>query len=53
VVLVVGSSAHPLPHLHRENQDAVAAGVQNILLGATALGLASFWSTGRRRRCRK
>jgi nitroreductase len=25
---------------------AVAAGVQNILLGATALGIASMWSTG-------
>lgn len=46
VVIVVGSTAHPQPHLHRENHDAVAAGVQNILLGATALGLASFWSTG-------
>ncbi|HEX2324269.1 MAG TPA: nitroreductase, partial [Chloroflexota bacterium] len=46
VVLVVGSAAHPQPHLHRENGYAVAAGVQNLLLGATALGLASFWGTG-------
>lgn len=46
VVIVVGSTANPVPYLHRENHDAVAAGVQNILLGATALGLASFWSTG-------
>ena len=26
--------------------DAVAAGVQNLLLGATAAGLASYWGTG-------
>ena len=31
--------------LHNENRDAVAAGIQNLLLGATTLGLASFWST--------
>ncbi len=31
--------------LHAENRDAVAAGIQNLLLGATTLGLASFWST--------
>ena len=29
-----------------ENRDAVAAGVENLLLGATAAGLASFWSSG-------
>src|SRR5262245_14982612 len=46
VVLVVGSAAHPQEHLRRENEHAVAAGVQNLLLGATALGLASFWGTG-------
>jgi nitroreductase len=46
VVLVVGSAAHEVPYLHRENRDAVAAGIQNLLLGATALGLASYWSTG-------
>jgi len=46
VVVIAGAAADPLPHLHRENHDAVAAGVQNLLLGATALGLASFWSTG-------
>ena len=43
--LVVASSPHPDEMLHLENRDAVAAGIQNILLGATALGLASFWST--------
>lgn len=43
--LVVGCGAHPNEMLHQENRDAVAAGIQNLLLGATALGLASFWST--------
>jgi nitroreductase len=44
-ILVVGSAAHTNEMLHRENRDAVAAGIQNLLLGATTLGLASFWST--------
>jgi nitroreductase len=44
-VLVVGCEPHPNEMLHQENRDAVAAGIQNLLLGATALGLASFWST--------
>jgi nitroreductase len=44
-VLVVGAAAHDNEMLDAENRDAVAAGVQNVLLGATALGLASFWST--------
>ncbi len=44
-VLVVGAAAHHDEMLDAENRDAVAAGVQNLLLGATALGLASFWST--------
>jgi nitroreductase len=29
-----------------EEVEAVSCAVQNILLGATALGIASFWSTG-------
>jgi nitroreductase len=45
-MLLVGSAAHDDPILHAENRDAVAAGVENVLLGATALGLASYWSTG-------
>ncbi len=44
-VLVVGASAHDNDMLDAENRDAVAAGIQNLLLGATTLGLASFWST--------
>jgi nitroreductase len=43
--LVVGCDPHPNEMLHLENRDAVAAGIQNILLGATSLGLATFWST--------
>ncbi len=43
--LVVGCGPDDNEMLHIENRDAVAAGIQNILLGATALGLASFWST--------
>jgi nitroreductase len=33
------------PHRHAEDRDAVAAAVQNVLLGASAMGLASFWSS--------
>ncbi len=43
--LVVGCAPHDNDLLHQENRDAVAAGIQNILLGATAKGLASFWSS--------
>jgi nitroreductase len=44
-LLVVGAEAGESPLRTAENRDAVAAGVQNILLGATALGLASFWAS--------
>ncbi len=43
--VVVGCAAHEHPTFHDENRDAVAAGIQNLLLGATAAGLTSFWST--------
>jgi nitroreductase len=43
--LVVGCAAHDDEMLHAENRDAVAAGIQNLLLGATTIGLATFWST--------
>ena len=43
--LVIGCSPSDNEMLHAENRDAVAAGIQNLLLGATTLGLASFWST--------
>ena len=45
VVLVVGSEAGDSPLRTDENRDAVAAAIQNVLLGATALGMASFWSS--------
>jgi nitroreductase len=44
-VVLVGCAAHEHPTFHDENRDAVAAAIQNLLLGATAAGLASFWST--------
>lgn len=44
-VLVIGAAADDNPSRHDENRDAVAAGIQNVLLGATALGLASYWGT--------
>ena len=45
VVVLVGSAGHDSPHLDDENRYAVAACVQNLLLAATAAGLASFWSS--------
>ena len=42
---MVGCAAHEKDTFHGENRDAVAAGIQNLLLGATAAGLASFWSS--------
>lgn len=44
-IVVVGCAAHEHPTFHDENRDSVAAGIQNLLLGATAAGLASYWST--------
>jgi nitroreductase len=44
-ILVVGCAPDDKPSIHDENRDAVAAAIQNLLLGATALGVASFWST--------
>jgi nitroreductase len=43
-VLVVGSSS-PEPARQLEDAEAVAAAVQNLLLAATAAGLASYWSS--------
>lgn len=44
-MVLVGSAAGPDPVTTDENRDAVAAAVQNLLLGATARNLASFWSS--------
>jgi nitroreductase len=46
ISLVVGCVFDENPEVHREDRDAVAAAVQNILLGATAMGLASYWGSG-------
>jgi nitroreductase len=46
LMLVVGSAPGESSLRDHENRDAVAAGVENLLLGATAAGLASFWSSG-------
>jgi nitroreductase len=44
-VLVVGSAAGDTPDRTAENRDAVAAGIQNLLLAATAHGLATYWGS--------
>lgn len=46
VVLLVGQAHEPEPTRRAEDRDAVAAGIENLLLGATAAGLASHWATG-------
>ena len=43
--LVVGSAPGDSASRSGENRDAVAAGVQNLLLAATAHGLASYWGS--------
>ncbi len=45
VVLVVGSAPHDDQRLDLENRYAVAAGIENLLLGARAAGLTSFWAS--------
>jgi nitroreductase len=45
LVLVVGAADHAEARLAAENRDATAAAIQNLLLTATACGLAAFWST--------
>ncbi|MEK7295835.1 MAG: nitroreductase, partial [Actinomycetota bacterium] len=44
-ILVVGSHSGDTSLRSAENRDSTAAGIQNILLGATAAGLASYWSS--------
>ena len=46
VVVLIGSAWQPDPVRRVEDRDAVAAGINNLLLGATAAGLASHWATG-------
>ena len=45
VVIGVGQRPNNDPHRVGEDRDAVAAGIQNFLLGATATGLASYWGS--------
>ena len=45
-VLVVASAGDPDPVKHFENKHAVAAGIENMLIGATAMSLASAWKSG-------
>jgi nitroreductase len=43
--MVVGSAAGDTPDRTAENRDATAAGIQNLLLAATARGLATYWGS--------
>lgn len=43
--LIVGSAAGDSELRSAENRDAVAAGIQTLLLAATAMGLASYWGS--------
>lgn len=43
--LVVGSAPGDTPDRTAENRDATAAGIQNLLLAATAHGLATYWGS--------
>lgn len=45
-VLIIASAGNEDPIKHFENKYAVAAGIENILIGATAAGLASAWKSG-------
>lgn len=44
--IAAAAAADPDPIKHFENKHTVAAGVQNILVAATAAGLASAWRSG-------
>jgi nitroreductase len=43
--LIVGSIVGDSPLRTAENRDAVAAGIQNFMLGASAAGLATYWGS--------
>jgi nitroreductase len=43
--LIVGSAAGDSELRTAENRDAVAAGVQTLMLGATSLGMATYWGS--------
>lgn len=46
LIIVVMKRSHNTKIPEWEERSAVSAAVQNILLGATALNISSFWSTG-------
>jgi nitroreductase len=43
--LVVGAAPGDSPLRTAENRDATAAGIQNLMLAATAAGLATYWGS--------
>lgn len=45
VTVVVSMAQHPDPTIREEDYAATAVAIQNMMLAAHALGLASFWST--------
>jgi nitroreductase len=45
VTVIVGAAASESSLRTAENRDAVAAGIQNLLLAATSMGLASYWGS--------
>ncbi len=45
ITVVVGAAPGDSPQRSGENRDSVAAGIEIMLLAATAEGLASFWSS--------
>ncbi|MFT3853587.1 MAG: nitroreductase family protein [Ilumatobacteraceae bacterium] len=46
VLVLVGQAGHDESHRRSEDRDTIAAGIQNLLLAATAAGLATHWATG-------
>jgi nitroreductase len=44
-VVLVWAAVDPDPHRAKEDRDAVAAAVQNLLLAATSFGLGNYWAT--------
>lgn len=44
-VVLVWNAVDPDPHRAKEDRDAVAAAVQNLLLAATSFGLGNYWAT--------
>ena len=44
-VLVIGSMLGDSPERTAENRDAVAAAAQNLMLAATARGIATYWGS--------